>query len=523
MAQSITLNGYSAEAPLELSIGKFPYADYSVSVTYDNGVTEELPLTEDMIPETDKLRFYQAGKSEITIEYKGVSTRVAIEVFRNEFSETVQLKDVNTTYTGRAFTVEVEGDIPGGTQILYPQGNTFQNAGVYDITAILQCDGYVTKTLSATVTIEKATYDMSGALLYSKTFVYDKDAHGISLQGKTVDNGDGTTSREPASLPQGVGVEYTITKVKDGAGNPITEQQVVSGNRAIDAGTYKVCARFKGDANNYYSIPDAEGFVVIQRADYDMSQVEFANGEFVYSGQKHSISIPSNAKLPVDVQVSYEIKKTQNGEGESVTGEYVAGNSATEAGVYLVKAVFSVTGKNAANYQTSPSEKEAQLTIRRASYEEYMADVYVNTQTYNYEKGGSYAVRFTYELPDGVTPTFLLKDKSGAVIIGELKTETASGNASDMVYSYVFTTRKAGEFVCLIRFEHSNENYEAIQTEIETWVFVIGDDSVDDDEPTGGDENGDEGDTNEGEDNTDEGNTNGDETTDKGENEEGIA
>ena len=101
VAQSITLNGYSAESPLELSIGKFPYADYTVSVTYDNGVTEELPLSEDMISETDKLRFYQAGKSEIAIQYKGAITLVTIEVFRNEFSESVQIRTQNASPGGK--------------------------------------------------------------------------------------------------------------------------------------------------------------------------------------------------------------------------------------------------------------------------------------------------------------------------------------------------------------------------------------------------------------------------------------
>ncbi|MBO5737661.1 MAG: bacterial Ig-like domain-containing protein [Clostridia bacterium] len=168
-AQSIALNDYSAETPLEVSMGGFSYSNYTVTITYDNGETEAITLTEEMISETDKLKFYQEGKNDITITHKGVSTTVSINVYRKEFSENVQLNDVTTTYTGEAFTVEVEGDLPGGTKILYPQGNVFQSAGSYDMTAVLQCEGYVTKTLSARIVIGRATYDLSNAQLYDES------------------------------------------------------------------------------------------------------------------------------------------------------------------------------------------------------------------------------------------------------------------------------------------------------------------------------------------------------------------
>ena len=204
--KSIILNEYSAETPLELKVGMFSYGNYTVTVTYDNGKTEEIPLTEEMISETDQLKFYQEGTSEITITYKGAKIVVAISVSRNEFSENVQLQNFTATYTGETYMVEVEGDIPGGTKILYPQGNTFKNAGVYDMTAILQCDGYVTKTLSARVVIEKATYDVTNVQLYDETVVYDKDAHGLVVKGEKVEDENGGVLHEPATMPQGVSV-----------------------------------------------------------------------------------------------------------------------------------------------------------------------------------------------------------------------------------------------------------------------------------------------------------------------------
>ena len=118
-AKSISLNDYSSEQPIEVDMGKFSYSGYTVTITYDKGKTETLPLTEDMIPETDKLKFYQEGKNSITISYKGAETSVEINVSRIQFSDTVRLNDFTATYNGKPFTVEVEGDIPGGTKILY--------------------------------------------------------------------------------------------------------------------------------------------------------------------------------------------------------------------------------------------------------------------------------------------------------------------------------------------------------------------------------------------------------------------
>ena len=92
-AKSISLNGYSSEHPLEIGMGKFFYNGYSVTITYDDGETEELALTEDMISETDKLKFYQEGKNSITLTYKGAETSVEINVARNQFSENIQLND----------------------------------------------------------------------------------------------------------------------------------------------------------------------------------------------------------------------------------------------------------------------------------------------------------------------------------------------------------------------------------------------------------------------------------------------
>ena len=477
LVQSISLNGYSSETPLGLTMGNFTYKEYTVTITYSDGETEELALTEDMISETDKLKFYQEGRNSITVAYKGAETSIEINVSRNQFSENIQLNDFTATYTGAQFTVEVEGDIPGGTKILYPQGNTFQNAGSYDMTAILQCDGYETKILSARVLIEKATYDVTNAQLYNETVVYNKDAHNLVVQGKTIEDEKGGILHSPATLPQGVSVDYTMTKVKDGKGDDIAtdKQQVVEGNKAVEAGVYKVCAHFKGDASNYNAIPDSVAYLTVERAVYDLSKIEFADRTVTYSGEAHALSIAENSKLPLDVVVLYQIKKLKDGAGELVSDAYKTGNTAINAGVYLVKVSFSVNGKNAENYTTAPLEKEAYLTIRRASYDEEMKKVYLDSQWFKFEEGKTYDISFACELPEGVTPQFTLTNASGETIDGEMELVTSKADgetAGKTAYKYTFCVEAAGTYTCVITFVHDNENYDKITLVLNATFYI---------------------------------------------------
>lgn len=477
VAQRIDLKGYSAETPLEVYIGKFSY-NYTVTVTYSNGDTEEIPLTEDMLSETDKLKFYQEGESEIMITYEDISIPVAIKVSRNVFPESVQLNNLTKTYDGTIYTVEVEGEIPGGTKILYPQGNTFQNAGTYDMTAILQCDGYVTKTLSAQIVIEKATYDISNAQLYDETVVYNKESHGLIVKGKAVENSKGGVVYESATLPDGVSVGYTITKVKDGKGNSIADalQQVIEGNKAIDAGTYKLCAQFKGDEVNYNPIPDSVAYLTIERAEYNLSKVEFTDLTVTYSGAKHTLSISNTNVIPLDVQVDYTIVQLKDGHGDEVADTAKTGNAAINAGVYSVEAHFTILGKNAENYTTSLATKTAKLTILPASYDGELKDFYLNSQWFEWEANKTYKIAFDGELPQGVSPTFVLTSESGEVIEGEMTVLTKIENVGDKaivktIYEYSFTVETTGEYACVVTFTHNNQNYENITIKLEAWVI----------------------------------------------------
>ena len=51
-----------------LCIGEFNYSAYEVEVKYESGKTETVKLDESMISAADKMKVYQEGEHEITVE-----------------------------------------------------------------------------------------------------------------------------------------------------------------------------------------------------------------------------------------------------------------------------------------------------------------------------------------------------------------------------------------------------------------------------------------------------------------------
>lgn len=474
---ALALKEYNADTPLEVAVGEFCYEDYTVVVTHGDGTLEEVPLTEEMISDADQLYFYQEGHREITITYKGASTVVAINVSRKSLPVSVRFDDFTAVYTGETFTVEVQGELPNGAKVSYPQGNTFKNAGEYDIAAVIQCEGYKGVTLFARVSIQKATYDVSNAQLYDATYDYDKTTHTMRLHGLplTYDEHDVPTSFASAELPSGVTVSYSITKTHEGDGSEILDKQTIDGNQAMNAGVYEVRAKYKGDALNYEPIPDCVKTLTIQRQKYDMSKINFGDKSHVYTGEPYSMEITNQDSLPVGVSVAYQIKRVKDQEGAPVEDDYKEGNTRADAGTYLVKAIFEVTGKYAMNYQVSPNEEYAYLTINRADYDEMMSKVHLDYKAYTYEDGAEYKVTLDGDLPEGVEPTFSVFDDEGNLMSGTMGMEKVSRGWEDVSYGinfvYFFEADRAGDYDCVVTFSNANKNYMPIPA-METQIII---------------------------------------------------
>ncbi|MGN0817797.1 MAG: MBG domain-containing protein [Candidatus Coproplasma sp.] len=128
---------------------------------------------------------------------------------REEKINGVTFSDVTVTYDGLEHSITVSGVVPDGVTVSYDSASAV-NAGVYNATATLSGVGYATKTLQATLTIEKA--ELSGITFEDKTVTWDGDEHSVLISG---------------NVPSGVSVSYTD-------------------NTGSDVGTYSATATLTG-------------------------------------------------------------------------------------------------------------------------------------------------------------------------------------------------------------------------------------------------------------------------------------
>ena len=199
--------------------------------------------------------------------------------------------NVTVTYDGEPHFIRVVGTTPKGTTISYgDSGNTFTNAGVYPITATISCEGYNTKTLSATLTIEKANFE------------------GITFEGYTL-----TYDGQPHTLAPNIPAAYS--------GATVTYSTEV--NTFTNVGVYTVIATVSMDNYN-----DWTGTATLQITDLLIFDgITFDGASIIYDGNPHSIA--------PNIPVQYA--------GATVT--YGAnGNEFTEIGKYVVTATVSLAG-----------------------------------------------------------------------------------------------------------------------------------------------------------------------------------
>ena len=219
----------------------------------------------------------------------------------------VVFENKEVVYNGTAFSIEAT-NLPNGVEVAY-ENNGKVDAGEYTITAKFTGNANYNAIADKTATlfINKATYDMSGVVFENKEVVYNGTAFSI----------------EATNLPNGVEVAY-------------------ENNGKVDAGEYTITAKFTGNAN-YNAIADKTAKLTINKATYDMRGVVFENKEVVYNGTAFSIEATN---LPNGVEVAYE------------------NNGKVDAGVYTITAKF--TG-DADNYELI-ADKTATLTIKKVSF-----------------------------------------------------------------------------------------------------------------------------------------------------------
>ena len=231
------------------------------------------------------------------------------------------------------------------------EANIAENCDLYELTAL----GGAAFDSDYIEGYPYAVYVKGVISISTKNIVYDGSpvAEGVDF---TVEGADGVTL--PYSYKAEGGDEFT-------AGLP------------TNAGEYTVSAYALNGEKQFLSVLFD---ITIAKATYDMSDITFADGDFTYDREAHSIAI--SGTLPSGVSVSYDVSYKVN------------------AGEYTVTATF--TG-DSANYNAIPV-MTAKLTIAKADYD--MSGVTFEGGSFTYD-GQAHSLAIAGNLPYGVSVNYI--------------------------------------------------------------------------------------------------------------------
>ncbi|MBQ6783559.1 MAG: InlB B-repeat-containing protein [Acholeplasmatales bacterium] len=162
-------------------------------------------------------------------------------------------------------------------------------------------------------TEEKTDFSTLGLSLESKSFKYDGTEKTLTITG---------------NIPSDLIVSYT--------------------GKGTDAGKYTITAHFTDTNNKYKNVKDLTAEMTIEKADYDLTNVQFNDMLFDYDEQNKTASIVGN--LPEGLTVSFE------------------GDNVSEIGSYDVVAHFSNSNKN----YNDVADKTAKLIINKGNNYHYV-------------------------------------------------------------------------------------------------------------------------------------------------------
>lgn len=353
----------------DVEIGSFSYDNYSIQVSYESGKIEKVPMTEDMISDVEFLKLYTYGPKEINISAYGKECVLSVNVTRKqikdvyiqdfEYDSKLQTYKYAKQYDGVPYVIQIAGDIPAGTTITYPNGQEFTQVGSFDFVVYISCENYETKKLLGNITIRKAVYDLSGVQFEGEPV---KMGFDTTIYQKTVDyNGDIQSMSLIGDLPEGVKVSYSIASTKTGESNP--------GNSAIDAGNYYIYANFDADTTLHEPISPMTAFLVINKAEIDLTGITLEDQEVPYTGDTYEFKL-TNEELLLD----------REGKLYPLVDFEYENNLQSNAGVYIVKALF--TAKDSTNYKVTPSIT-AKVKINKANYD--MSNVIFDNKVFKYD------------------------------------------------------------------------------------------------------------------------------------------
>ena len=348
------------------------------------------------------------GKS-VTITYtengKTATAEITISIDANEYDMTgVSMDDITVTYDGTAHSIIVTGTLPHGVTVT---GYTYNgvagtgatNAGTYEVVAVIAIadpDNYKIPSLSATLTINKATatLDVSGV---KTDYVYNGSQQTVD-SGATVDNdeqtiiyadntfttvaeGNGLTvnisvAESDNYLAASVTVTITVAKatpVLDVSGVKTDyvytgEEQTIDSGATVDNdeqtiiyadNTFTTVAEGDGltvkisvEESDNYLADEKEVQITVDKATVENS-VTFTDKTVTYNGKPHTLTVEGS--LADDITVTYYYYGTT----DEFTGETNVKYDGADVAGYKVTVHFECTSGN----YYDPKDMSATLTI----------------------------------------------------------------------------------------------------------------------------------------------------------------
>jgi len=296
----------------------------------------------------------------------------------------VSFDDLTVTYDGKAHTILVVGTLPEGVSVVY-EGGDKTAVGTYEIVAKFYVGEIelVEERLTATLTIKKATIDMSGVSAPDGSAAYNGAEHKPTISGE---------------IPAGVEVVYTYT---DAMGNTV--------DKIIAAGAYKITASFVYDTDCYDEINPITFNYTVTKAGFDVSGSYPESVTRTYDGAAVKPTLAGS--LPAGVEVVY-------------TYTDASGNAVSEivkVGEYTVVASFIY---DETNYDKLEPVTFV-YTVTKGTYD--LSGVKLESVTKTYD---GKAVEISLgTLPAGLTATVTLKNSLGETVSEMLNAGTYSVSA----------------------------------------------------------------------------------------------
>ena len=283
-----------------------------VSVTFNSGRRETVPSDKLTITygSADSLR---SADTFVVASYLGVSTPIPVNVSRLEYDISgIKFEDITLIYDGKSKSINYRGELPSGLDGIPLKARIIgggKTVGSYTVVLCFESDSAeynLPEAIEATLTVAP----------FESTVIFE-----------------GCEQVYDGSFKIPVAYFYDVDGIK-------TYLEVIGG-RSL-AGDYTVVART--DDSNYRLVSSSAVFKIL-KADYDLSEVTWSEGPFVYDGCEKSVELRG---LP---------------SGVSVIG-YVD-NKGITAGQYLAKALLSYDENN----YNPPPEQSCSWEIEKGSYD----------------------------------------------------------------------------------------------------------------------------------------------------------